>query len=170
MSETTMTPTIEEREQQLAALRDEHGRTLAAIEQAERELAPAERAREQAQAVYDAARADVGRALAALAPHGMYDTWTEKSAADQQRESDALREAHACFEQADRALGHRLVARNEVDRRRSELAMYARAVEARIEAAERELERAGQATTPARDLLGDLRRRVGLGGPGLPAA
>ena len=164
MTETT-TPTLEEREAQLAALRNEHAATVAAIETAERELAPAERALEQAQAVYDTARADVGRAMAALAPHGMYDTWTEKSTADQQRESDAHREAVAAFEQADRELGHRLVARNTIAQRRSDLAMGLRALEARIEQAEAELERARRTDQPDHDLLASIRARLGFGPP-----
>ena len=170
MSEVHLSPTLAEREQQLAALRQAHADTLAAIEATEAALATAEGPLAEAQRIYDAARGEVGQALAALAPPDPTATWRDKSAADAQRESDRLREAEAAFQQADRELGERLVRRNEVDRRRSELRLHARAVEARIAQAEADLDKARRAEVPDRDLLASIRARLGVGGPGLPAA
>ena len=97
--------------------------------------------------------------------------WTDKTDRQQAAEEGALREARAAFEEAEQQVSPRLVARNAIAQRRSDLALGLRALEARIEAAEAELERARGATGPDRDLLTGIRKRLGLGsGPGLPAA
>ena len=160
-----MTETIQEHEEQLAALRNEHAATVAAIETAERELAPAERALEQAQAVYDEAAAGVARAMTAMSPGDPSATWRQRSGREEAAAEDALREARGIFEQAEAALGHRLVARNTIAQRRSDLAMGLRALEARIEQAEAELERTRQAVRPDHDLLASIRARLGFGPP-----
>ena len=170
MTETSMIPTIEEREQQLAALRQAHADTVAAITAVERELEPAERAREQAQRVYNEAAAGVARAMAVMSPGDPSATWRQRSGRQEAAAEDVLREARGVFEQAEAELSQRLVVYNEANRRRGELLMHSRALAARIEAAEQELDKARQAEVPSRDLLGGIRARLGLGGPGLPAA
>ena len=169
MIDADATPTLEEREQALAALRSEHAAALVALEAASAALAPADKALSEAQAIYDAARADVGAAMAAEAPRGMWETWEPKSAEQTAAEADALREARSVFDAAEAELGRRLVARNALDQRRSNLLMHRMALEQRIRQGEGELERARRAE-PApggRDVLASIRRRLGFGdGPG----
>ena len=165
MIDADATPTLEEREQALAALRSEHAAALVALEGAEAALAPADKALAEAQQVYDLARADVGAAMAAEAPHGLYEEWTPKPAEQTAAEADALREARSVFDAAEAELGRRLVARNALDQRRSNLLMHRMALEQRISQAEGELERARR-SEPApggHDVLASIRRRLGFG-------
>ena len=162
MIETNVTPTTEEREQDLAALRTEHADTLAALETATADVATAERALEVTQAVYEEAGREVARATEAAAPHGLTETWTPRSADDEDRLSDAVADARAMFEQAGRELQPRLVARTNADIRRGNLLMHARVLTDRIERAEAELERARREPEP-RDLLAGIRARLGFG-------
>ena len=164
MPETTMTPTLEEREAHLAALRDQHAATVAAIAEAERELAPAERALEQARQIYNQAAAEVARALVAMGPGDPSATWTERSGRQQAASEEALGSARAAFEQAEAELAPRLVSYNALNGRRSDLAMGLRALEARIEVVEQELAQA-QHEPESRDLLAGIRRSLGFGPP-----
>ncbi len=165
MIDVDATPTIEEREAALAQLRDEHAATVVAIEAAEAALVPAERALSEAQQVYDAARSDMAVARAAEVPPGMSEEWRPKPSEQMQREADALREAQAVFDQAEAELGRRLVARNALDQRRSNLLMHRLATESRIAQAEAELDRARRAApaSGSRDLLAGIKARLGFG-------
>ena len=160
-----MTETIQEHEEQLAALREQHAATVAAIAATERALEPAERALAQAQAVYNESAAGMARALAGLAPPEPGAVWRERSGREEAATEDALREARGIFEQAEAELGRRLVAYNAVNGRRSDLAMGLRALGARIEQAEAELERARRTDQPDHDLLASIRARLGFGPP-----
>ena len=164
-----MTTTTDEQTEQLVALRKQHAATVVAIEEAERELAPAERALTQAQAVYNEAAAGVAREMVAMAPPEPSATWQERSSREEAASEDTLRSARGVFEQAEEELGRRLVAYNAANQRRGDLVMHQRALEARIEQAEAELKRARGAATPDRDLLAGIRGRLGLG-PSTPAA
>ena len=166
MSETTMAPMIQEREQQLEALREQHAATVTAIETAERELTPAERALEEARQMYNHAAAEVARALVAMGPGDPSATWTERSGRQQAASEDALRAARAAFEQAEAELAPRLVSFNSLNGRRGDLQMRRRFLEAQIEQTEAQVTRA--AAKPD-DLLAGIRARLGLG-PSTPAA
>ncbi len=159
-----MTETLDERQEQLAALREQHAATLPAIAEAERELAPAERALEEARTVYAAAAAEVARVMVATSPGDLSATWTERSGRQQAASEDALREARGIFEQAEEELGRRLVTYNAVNQRRGDLVMHQRALEARLKAAELELAQA-QHEPESRDLLAGIRRSLGFGPP-----
>jgi len=162
MTETNVTPTTEEREQALAGLRSEHAATEAALAPAEADLAQAERALDGAQAIYDAAGREVARAPEAGAPAGPYEPWTTPAPGDEERARDLLADARAAFEQADRELGPRLVARTSADIRRGNLLAHQRVLDDRIERAEAELERAAREPEP-RDRLAGIRARLGFG-------
>jgi len=153
------TPTTEEREQALIAMRAELAATVAALEAATADLEPVERSLAGAQAVYDEAGAERGRAIRAMGPADPYATSMPKTGADLERESANLRSAEAAFEQADRELGRRLVARTSAHVRRSDLLMAKLRLEGRIEQAAAELERARQ-QPPEQDLLQRIRQRI----------
>jgi len=162
MIETPPTMTLEEREQGLGALRTEYAATVDALAPAEADLTAAERALGIAQAVYDAAGREVGRATMVAAPPGAYEPWTTPAPGDEERTRAAVADARAGFDQAGRELGPRLVARTNADVRRGNLLMHARVLTDRIERAEAELERARREPEP-RDLLAGIRARLGFG-------
>lgn len=160
-----VTMTIEDLERQLAGLQDQHTATLAAVEQAATELAPLERALEEARAVYNAAGTALQAAQRAYAGprHDPYETHREQSPAEHEQARSDAKDAAVLFDQADRELGAALVVRNTADARRGDLQMLGYRLEAAIAETERDLERARHAPAPERDLLARIRARV-LGG------
>ena len=161
---TTTTPASADAERQLAELHAERARTEAGLASAEDALRGAEARLDAAQRVYDEARDAFGRATvrATVLPDWRPPAESPAGGADavlaQAREAEAA--ARAAFEEAAGDLAPALVARNEIDRRRSDLTRHWRALPARIEQAEATLERARREAGPARDLLATIRRRL----------
>ena len=155
-------PAQEAAEARLGELRRERAATAAALEVAERDLVPAEAALHEAQALYDEAARDLITCQAAQGrpAHGMYDMWSERSGADEARLGETAEEAAAVFEQARSELGQALVRQSALDRRRGELRMQGRRLEAHIEAAEQELAAARAKAERDRGLLDKLKARV----------
>ena len=168
MSDESVLPSVGELERRIAEMRAELERLPILIEQAEADLAAAEGPLAESRQVWDT----VARARGEVAGFGTHDageTWQPRSSESLARQAEAAREADEVFTAADRDLARRLVARNEADRRRSDLHMRQRALEGAIAMAERELglvRRQQAAVGP--DRLEAIRRR--LFGPSTPAA
>jgi hypothetical protein len=149
----------------LAELRAEREATAAALERAEAEIPPVEAALAEAQAVYDTAAAELGRAGPAY--HGAIDgsggTWSPRSADQEAEARAAYRLAEAALRQARDELEPRLVARTEAHKARSDLSMRGRMLDGLIEQAEAALERARGRAEPGRDPLAAIRQRLGVG-------
>ena len=158
----TTAPAVDAAEQRLAELRQQQAATGTALEAAERDLAPSERALAEAQLIYDeAANYFVTAQSTQGGPgHAANDTWQLRSGADEVRLARAAAEATATFEAARTELEGALVQRNARDRRRSELRMHGRWLEAQIVTAEGELEVARAHSARARGLLETIRARV----------
>jgi len=155
-------PAQEAAEARLEDLRRERAATAAALAVAERDLAPAEQGLHEAQALYDEAVRDLITAQARQggSSHEAYGTWQPRSDADEARLGETAEEAAAVFEQARSELGQALVRQSALDRRRGELRMQGRRLEAHIEATEQELAAARAKAERDRGLLDKLKARV----------
>lgn len=158
----TTAPAVDAAAWRLAELRQEQAATGTALEAAERDLAPSERALADAQLIFDEAANQFVTATAAQGgpSHAPFETWQPRSGADAARLARAAAEATAAFEAARTELEGALVHRNARDRRRSELRMRGRWLKGQIATAEGELEAARAHSARDRGLLETIRARV----------
>ena len=167
-----MSVNVEPIEQRLAEHRAELATIPPLLEAAERELAAAQSRLDNAQLIHDAAAAAWAMAADQLqgSGAGAAGPWSPRSAEQERDAEEAHRASWAAYSAARDEFTPLLIARNEADKMRANLVARQRFLQGQIEAGERELEQARQAAAPGRDLLGDIRRRLGLGGPRQPAA
>ena len=127
------------------------------IRRAEGDLEVADERREVAQAIYDAAGADLAAAMA-TGTHGYGEEWSPRYGDQLRADAERQRDARAAFDQADEQLGAALVARTEAAKVRSGLLMRRAQLESLLASAERVVAVGAPASRP--DLLATIRARL----------
>ena len=101
---------------------------------------------------------------------GSTETWSPRSPEQAHDAEEEHRAAWQAYQQARNELEPCLVERTEAARRHSDLRGRQRFLQSQIEAAEAEVARAQGQADGQRDWLAGIRAKLGIGGPGLPAA
>jgi uncharacterized protein involved in exopolysaccharide biosynthesis len=152
-------------EEQLQSLRARRAQVDAELAGMQPELARAEAALIEASAIFDAALAERLRTEQAAAGNALPAEGAEWTPGRPPSEAEQrmAREARAAWDQTDEQLAAVRVRHTDISVHRSALRMEGRHLDDRLAQVEAELERAKQAQAESRDMLADVRRRLGLG-------